>query len=71
MCFLSAGQNLSHYKSHYRGLIDRFPVNLNTMNIDAYFKLVSDVKINIAHTPMELTDSDRYISDTVLAALKK
>ncbi len=43
----------------YRGLIDQFPVNLNAVNIDAYFKLVSEVKINVAHTPMELTVSDR------------
>ena len=69
--FLNAGQNLSKFKSHYRSQIDAFPAKLSADNVEAYFKLVSDVKINIAHTPIQPSLSDRYISDTILAGLKK
>jgi hypothetical protein len=40
-------------------------------NVDAYFKTVSDVKINIAYTLIQVSLSDRYISDTILAGLKR
>ena len=68
--FLNAGQNLSKFESHYRSQINGFPAKLTADNVEAYFRLVSDVKINIAHTPIQPSLSDRYISDTILAGLK-
>jgi hypothetical protein len=71
--FLNVGQNLSKYESDslYRSQIDGFPTKLTYENVDAYFKTVSDVKINIAYTPIQVSLSDRYISDTILAGLKR
>ena len=69
--FLSAGQNLSTYETLYRSQINGFQTNLTDDNVEAYFRLVSDVKINIAHTPIQASLSDRYISDTILAGLKR
>ncbi len=48
--FVNAGQNLSKYESLYRSQIDGFPTKLTSENVEAYFKSVSDVKINIAYT---------------------
>jgi hypothetical protein len=69
--FLNTGQNLSKYESLYRSQIDGFPTKLTNENVEAYFKSLSDVKINIANTPIQASLSDRYISDTILARLKK
>ena len=68
---LSTGQNQTKYETLYRSQIDRFPAKLTNDNIDGYFSSVYEVKINIAHTPIQPILSDRYISDIILAALKK
>jgi hypothetical protein len=69
--FLNAGQNLFKYESLYRSQIDGFPTKLTYENVDAYFKTISYVKMNIAYTPIQVSLSDRYISDTILAGLKR
>ncbi len=69
--FLNVGQNLSKYESLYRSHIDEFPTQLTYENVDAYFKTVSDVKINIAYTPIEVSLFDCCISETIPAGLKR
>jgi hypothetical protein len=59
------------YESLYRSQIDGFPSKLTNDNVEAYFKSVSDVKINIAYMPIQGSLSDSYISDTILARLKE
>jgi hypothetical protein len=44
---------------------------LTDENVNAFFKTVSDVKINIAYTQIQVSLLDRYISDTILAGLKR
>ncbi len=69
--FLNAGQNLSKYESLYRSQIDGFPTKLTYENVHAYFKTVSEIMIDIAYTPIQVSLSDCYISNIILAGLKR
>jgi hypothetical protein len=63
--------NQTDFEAVYRSQIRNFPDMPNSANIEKYFKTVLAVKQNIENTPLESSISDRYISDTIISALKK
>jgi hypothetical protein len=48
---LNAGQDFSIYESLYRSQINEFLAKLTADSVEDYFKLVSKVRINVAHMP--------------------
>ena len=63
--------NQTRFETVYRSQIENFPDKPNSVNIEKYFKTVFEVKQNINNTPLAFSITDRFISDTVVSALKK
>ena len=63
--------NQTQFETVYRSQIEKFPDKPNSANIEKYFETVLEVKQNIGNTPLAFSITDRFISDTVISALKK